>query len=40
MNTYNLNPENLDRFHDAVYDATDIDLPTESLVLAFDFLPI
>lgn len=39
MNTDNLKPENLDRFHDAVYDSTDIDLPIESLVLAFNFLP-
>lgn len=35
----NLTPENLDRFHDAIYDSTNIDLPKDSLVVAFNFLP-
>lgn len=36
MHADNLKAENLDRFHNAVYDSTEIDLPTESLVSAFD----
>ncbi len=35
----NLTSENLDRFHDVVYDSTNIDLPKDSLVVAFNFLP-
>ncbi|MFP7658083.1 hypothetical protein [Chryseobacterium proteolyticum] len=35
----NLTLENLDRFHDAVYDSTNINLPKDSLVVAFNFLP-
>ncbi len=34
-----LTSENLDRFHDAVYDSTNIDLPKDRLVVAFNFLP-
>lgn len=35
----NLNSENLDRFHDTIYDSTNIDLPKESLILVFNNLP-
>lgn len=35
----NQKSENLDRFHDAIYDSTNIDLPNESLVIAFNYLP-
>lgn len=35
----NLNSENLDRLHDAIYVSTNIGLPHESLVIAFNFLP-
>lgn len=35
----NLDSEDLDRFHDAIYDSTNIDLPIGGLILAFDFLP-
>lgn len=35
----NLTPEKLDRFHNAIYDSTNIDLPKDSLVVGFNFLP-
>lgn len=35
----NINPDQLDRFHDAIFDSTDIDLFGEKLVLALFFLP-
>lgn len=35
----NLNSENLNRLHDAIYVSTNIDLPHESLVIAFNHLP-
>lgn len=35
----NSNSVNLDRFHDAIYDSTNIDLPKDSLIVAFNHLP-
>jgi len=34
-----INLEDLDIFHDAIYDSTKIDLPNDRLVLALNFLP-